>query len=350
MPFARPNFTELRDRTAQDMVAGLGIDSLLPRTVEKVLADVLALLAHGLYGFLDYLTRQLFPNTAESTYLEQWAQVWGLSRKQAVAAAGDVSLTGQDGSTLALGALLTGPGGIEFATTAEATIAAGVATVAVQATQAGAASNLPASTTLELVQPAAGITSTATVGGVGIVGGVDTESDADLRSRLLERIQDPPKGGATADYELWTLEVAGVTRAWVYPQWSGPGTVGVTFVLDDDPLSVIPNGVKLAEVQAYLDERRPVTATVTAFAPTAAPVQFEISLVPNTPEVQAEVEQALRDLLEREAEPGQGIASSLIIEAIATAPGEQGHELLAPADGIEVAAGELATFGGVTWL
>lgn len=355
MPFARPNLTELRDRTGQDLVSGLGVDALLPRSIERILADVLALLAHGLYGFLDYLARQLFPNTADAANLEQWAQVWGLSRKQAVAAQGEVEFTGQDQATIPAGTVVSGPGGLEYATTAELVLveedpSGGRGTVTVQATAAGASSNLPAATVLELVQPVSGVNSTGAVQSGGIVGGVDTEDDDDLRARLLERIQDPPKGGAAADYELWALEVAGVTRAWVYPQWGGPGTVGVTFVLDDDPLSVIPNTVKLAEVQAYLDERRPVTAAVTAFAPVAAPVQFEISLTPNLPEVQAEVEQALRDLLEREAEPGQGIAEAAIVEAIATAPGEQGHQILAPVGGIQVDDGELATFGGVTWL
>jgi uncharacterized phage protein gp47/JayE len=70
-----------------------------------------------------------------------------------------------------------------------------------------------------------------------LVNGSDIESIPDLRARLLERIQNPPSGGAAEDYVAWALEVPGVTRAWVYPKEMGAGTVTVRFVRDNDPRS-----------------------------------------------------------------------------------------------------------------
>ena len=42
-------------------------------------------------------------------------------------------------------------------------------------------------------------------------GGTDTENDDDLRMRVLQRIRQPPQGGANHDYVRWALAVPGCT-------------------------------------------------------------------------------------------------------------------------------------------
>ena len=104
---------------------------------------------------------------------------------------------------------------------------------------------------------------------------------------MLARIQQPPHGGASYDYTTWALEVSGVTRAWVYPQELGLGTVTVRFVRDFDA-TPIPYAGEVAAVQAYIDARRPVTALVTVVAPAAVPINFQIQgLTPSNATVQA---------------------------------------------------------------
>ncbi|MDP1682722.1 MAG: baseplate J/gp47 family protein, partial [Burkholderiales bacterium] len=188
----------------------------------------------------------------------------------------------------------------------------------------------------------------ATVTAAGITNGADTEIDASLRARLLKRIQQPPHGGAKYDYEAWALEVAGVTRVWVYPAELGLGTVTVRFARDDDA-SIIPDAAEVTAVQDYINARRPVTAQVTVAAPVAVPRNFTIQLTPNTQVVRDAVTAELTDLIRRESEPGGTILLSHIREAISIAAGETNNVLSAPAADVTHTTGQMATMGAITW-
>lgn len=163
-------------------------------------------------------------------------------------------------------------------------------------------------------------------------------------------------GGNYKDYIVWAKEVPGVTRAWVYPLHLGLGTVGVTFVLDDHPESIIPGEDKVEEVQAYIDERRPVTAELLVFAPTPKPLDLTLSATPNTTAVRNAIEAEIVDLITREAAPGGAfgvtgtIALSHINEAISLAEGESDHSLTSPSADVTVDTGEIIVPGAITWL
>jgi uncharacterized phage protein gp47/JayE len=165
---------------------------------------------------------------------------------------------------------------------------------------------------------------------------------------LLARIQQPPHGGADYDYVNWALEVAGVTRAWVYPMELGLGTVTVRFVRDNDA-SIIPDAGEVAAVYDYIEARRPVTADLTVLAPVAVPLNFSIAVTPNTAAVKAAVETELRDLLLREAEPAGTILLSHIREAISLAAGESNYTMTSPNADVTNTTGSMTTFGAITW-
>lgn len=349
MPFSRPTLSELIARDESDLEGRLpGGNAQLRRSIEKVLARVHAGGLHGLYGALDYQARQLMPDTADAEHLERWAGVWGVARKPAEKAAGEAALTGVNGSVVPAGTRLQREDGAEYLTTAEATIALGVATAAIEAAAAGAAGDAEAGTALTFVSPVAGVSSAAVVTGGDLVGGVDAESDDSLRARLLARIREQPRGGAANDYVRWALEVAGVTRAWVFPERDGLGTVGVTFVMDGRE-DIIPEAGDLTAVADHIAPLRPVTAEVTVFAPTPVALDPEITLTPDTPAVRAAVEAELRDLLAREAEPGATLLLSHIREAISLALGETDHVLVDPTANVAVAAEEIVVLGTIDW-
>jgi uncharacterized phage protein gp47/JayE len=350
MPFSRPSLPELIDRAASDLEARLpGTDARLRRSNLAVLARVHAGAVHGLYGYLDWLSKQLMPDTAEAEYLERWAAVWGVDRKAASAAAGLVIVTAAPPLTLPAGTLWQRADGVQFASDLEVAVASAAASIAVTASAAGADGNTAVNTPLTLVSPVAGLSSTALVDTGGLAGGADTEADASLRERLLARIQQPPHGGADFDYIAWALEVPGVTRAWVYPGELGPGSVTVRFVRDED-VSLIPDAPEVAAVQAYIENLRPVTAAVTVAAPVAVPLDLTIAgLDPNLAAVRDAVTAELDDLLRREAEPGGTLLLSHLREAISTAAGEYDHVLAAPAANVLHAVGEIAVLGTITW-
>lgn len=351
MPFNRPKLQELIERNISDVESRLpSTDARLRQSNLNVLAKTHSAVAHELHGHLAWLALQLMPDTAELEHLERWASIWNITRKAAAKAQGSITFTGNDGAVIPLGTVIQRGDAVEFITDNEGTINAGSISITITAVEAGINSNTIATSKLTLITPIAGVDSSATVDVGGIINGTDTESDEFLRERLLNRIQEPPHGGADFDYIKWALEVPGVTRAWVYPQELGLGTVTVRFVVDDDAISIIPDAAEITAVQDYIDALRPVTAAVTVVAPVAVAMNFTITgLTPATQTVQDAIEAELTDLLRREAEPGGTILISHIREAISIAAGEFDHSLKQPTADVTHNNGEIATMGTIIW-
>jgi len=356
MPFNRPTLQSLINRSQADIEAELpGANARLRRTNLNILAKILSGLAHGLYGYLQWIADQVIYDKAEGSILRRWASIW-LEQpvKPATFAVGPVTLTGINGVIIEAGTVLIRGDGIEYETDEEATIAAGSATVQVTALTAGQTGNAVAGVALTMTSPIAGVNGNAIVAAGGLTSGADEEEDDSIRARLISRIQQPPHGGAQHDYVTWALEVPGVTRAWCYPGELGVGTVVVRFVRDDDA-DVIPDAAEVEAVQDYIDERRPVTADVSVVAPIPDPIDFVFSdLTPNDAATRAAIEAELRDLLSREAEPnGTGVEGKILIshirEAISVAAGERNYVLDSPNADITHTTGQMATLGNITW-
>lgn len=345
--FNRPTLAQIQARIKSDIESRLQTGKLLPSSILAVLGNAEAGSVHLLYGYMDWLSRQLFPDTAEDELLDQWAGVWKVTRKPATRADGNVTFTGINASVVPSGTQILRSDGVEFRTTASGIVASGTVTVAAEAVLLGAQGDTEVAIVLSLVNPVAGVDGTATVASGGLTGGENQESDDSLRARLLTRIQEPPHGGAAQDYIAWALAVPGVTRAWVYPNHLGVGTVGVTFVSDNPPASPIPDGALVTDVQNYIDERRPVTADVTVYPPVANVVDFNIQLAPNTAEVQAAVRAELEDLITRTAEPGGTLLISQIREAVSIASGEGDNVVVSPSADVVSPANELAILGSI---
>lgn len=347
MPLERPTLQQLADRIQQDFASRLPLSgAILRRSVVNVLARVLAGAAHMLHGRLEFLARQLFPDTAESASLRRWAALFGVTPTAASYAHGTVTVTGTDGSEVALGATLVRSDGQRYRVDAAATVVDGVANPTVTALTAGTAATLEAGQAVTFEAPIAGVSSSATVAS-NDQDGSDPESDEALRVRLKERLAFAPQGGAASDYVAWAKEVPGVTRAWVYPQELGAGTVTVRFVRDDDGGSIIPDAGEVAAVQAHVDEVRPVTAAVTVVAPVASALNFTLHISPDNSTARAAVEAELADMLRRDAEPGGAILLSHVEVAVGAVVDDFG--VASPAADVANPTGQISTMGTVTF-
>jgi uncharacterized phage protein gp47/JayE len=353
MPFARPQLQDLIDRAVQDEESRLpSVDAHLRRSAVRTLVVVHAGGMHGAYGYLDWQARQIIPDAADSDELRRWAKVFGLTPKDAAPAAGNVTFTGGNGSAIPAETVLTRSDGVRYSTDSLATIAGGTATVAVTAVEGGADGDLEVGSPLTALSSIAGVNSDASVAAGGLTGGADAESDDDLRIRLLLRLQLGPPNGKDGDYIQWALELAGTSRAWEWPLYTGLGTVGVAFVQDNGAMdaTIIPNAGAVTAMQAYIDARRPAPAAVTVFAPVADALNFTIAVSPNTAEVKAAVTEELRDLIRRDTAPGGTLLLSHIDEAISRADGEDDHIRTVPAANVVSAAGHIPVMGVITWL
>ena len=179
-------------------------------------ADAVAFVTEGLEAKALQLTKELFPDTCSTTFLERHADVIGLSRKSATAATLTVSLTGTNGSTWTTSDKLTAADGTVYLPTAGGTISAGVGTATVQAQSTGTSTNKATGTVLTWSSAPSGINSTGTVL-TQVVIAVDDETDAALAVRVLAWWRERPGGGNRADWVDWATSQDGIESAFVYP-------------------------------------------------------------------------------------------------------------------------------------
>lgn len=345
MPFETPSLPVLISRTQGDLAS----DSLR-RSDAQVLARTLGGTAFGLYGYLDWIAEQILPDRADEETLERVALLrLNQPRNPAQPAEGLVSFSAAAGAVLDVDVVLQAGDGRTYKVTTGVTTVAGLNTTTIEAVDAGTLGNADPGLALSLVQPVAGVTNTFTVLAPGLTGGIAKESVESLRARVVRSYRVIPHGGSASDYETWALEVAGVTRAWCRGSYMGPGTVGL-FIMRDGDVDPVPNPAQLAEVKAYIEPLRPVTAELYVLAPNRVPVLYTIHAVPDTSAVRAGIQAQLVDLHEREAGLGQTLLISHIREAISGSPGETDHQLIAPAANVVPATNQLLTFGGITWL
>ncbi|MGB0683414.1 MAG: baseplate J/gp47 family protein [Magnetovibrionaceae bacterium] len=351
MPFPRPTLPELNQRIQSDTDGRLdGADARLAGSNLNVLARVDAGVAHGLHGHIEHVSKQILPDTAETEVLDRQGSIWAIPRKQPTAATGAVTVTGTDGTVVPAGTVLQRADEVRYQTTAETTVEAGTVSLDLVAEATGQTGNAAAGVTLTLVNPIVGLATSGQVTAGALTGGTDIETDNELRQRIITRIQQPPHGGADFDYVAWTLAQPGVTRAWVYPQELGLGTVSVRFMMDDTYANGIPLAEDVAAVQTALDDLRPVTADLTVVAPVPIALDVEISgLNPSTEAVRLAVEAEIADLIRREATPASTILISRLREAISLAAGEYDHGLVSPVANVTHTTGQIAVPGAITW-
>lgn len=371
MPFLRPPLTDLRSQVLVDFQTAQGGDgmALLRRAVTRPLSWAMGALAHGLYGFLDWISLMSVPWTARGEYLEAWAGLVGLTRKPPVAfAAVATSFANVPTSSVPAGTAMSASG-LSYVTTADAAAdSSGTISVSFTSTLAGTGYDLSAGETIALASSIAGINAGFSVTLV-TQPGIDIEGDDDFRARMLARYAAPPQGGDATDYVGWALAVPGVTRAWVNPLGMGAGTVVVYTMLDAAQAASggFPqglNGVASAETRAVaatgdqltvanaLYPLRPVTALVYSAAPVAYPVPFTIHCAGAvSSDLRAAVSAALDGAFLAVSTPLDAqLETSLFEIAIAAVPGMPAFTLLSPAATITAPLGQLPVRGTVTFV
>lgn len=360
MPYQPTPLAQLINQTQQDISQRLeGTLPGLDETTLHAIGYAQAGLSAQEQEHLAWIARQIIPSDADEAELLKHCAWWGVVRKPAVRADGPVQLTLTDTATAEAGAELQRSDGTLYRITESKNGGAGTLVISLEATEPGAAGNASAGTQLTFVTPQAGIQQAAIVTGPGITGGADVESLSELLSRLSFRVQYPPSGGTKYDFERWAREVPGVTRAWCLPEWPQAGSLGVTFVMDNNP-DIFPGDGDVVRVAEYI-KTHPDPATgepvgqalgpvVKTFKLTNHPVPFQIKIAPNTPENQRAVKQALIDLLYNEARPGGIILPSAFWRAVASVKVLDDFELRSPLVSVSAGAMELLTVGGITWL
>lgn len=315
MAFERPTVQQIADRMTTEMETRLTGNVAIPiRSLLRILIVVFAGAIHLAYGAIVFFGNMIFPDTAETTFLDRQADYWGLQRKAASSATGKIQITGTPTTIVPQGTAWQDDRSEQYLTDQDYTIEAGGSVTAdVTAESAGLVSNT-SDLELDIVTPIVGVDSTATVTDQ-IDGGAEEETDPQLRERLLQFLSSIPSSGRAADYERWALSVEGVANTYVLgaEQYLGPGTVGV-FVSDEngDPVA---NSI-LTNVKDKLNLERPLGVRADGLNVDNAICDFDITVTPNTTDIQTNIQTALEDLFAEDARPKGIIFLSRITSAI----------------------------------
>jgi len=357
VPWATPTLRQVRENVRGEVTAFLGRVSFVGNSVLRVIADAEAGLTHLVLRYIDWLSLQFLPDTAETEWLDRHGQIWlvnadgSTGRKNATLAVGEADFTGNAGAIVPLGTRLNSPE-LNFETTDNIVLGPGAPTRGpIRAIEPGTIGNLADGIVVNTEDVLPGVDSDVTV--YGLHGGTNTETDEELRARVLKRIQEPPMGGDADDYEAWALAVPGVTRAWCSPLEMGIGTVTVRFMMDDlrADNDGFPTEADIADVESYIDSKRPVTvADFFVEAPIKQPIDFVIDqLVPDTTEVRNEIEASIREMLKLLAAPGQQIFVAWKQSAVMSAPHVSSFKLVNNTDDIMPSPGHMAVLNDIIY-
>lgn len=324
--FKTPTFEQIRDAILRDTKSIWPSADVSEDSDHFVHASRLASCAMGQYAHQHWIARQIFPDTADSDYLERHAAMRGIYRRNPTTSTGEAKLTGIAGSKIAAGLQIRAGSRLYQVRFAGEISANGVDRVRIMALEPGAAANAT-ETTAEMMAAPIGVSSDCIVSAEG---GTDGESDASLLARLLEILRRPPAGGNKYDYRNWALSVDGVTAAYVHPLRRGLGTVDVVITSENG----LPSDETIKKVQDYIDDVRPVTAkNVAVLKPdiTALTVEMQVKVDGVALElVKERIKVALTEYFDSLI-PGDSVIVSRIEAAISNTDGVIDRELVSPA-------------------
>ena len=294
---------------------------------------------YALYVQADWVNRQCFPQTAQGEYLDKHAQLRGLERRAAVAAEGILRFeTDQAPSTdltIPAGTVCMTAGLVRFETTQEAVLQAGETMVetTAAAVEPGASGNVAAGTIRAMAVAPVGVSRCTNP--EGFSGGLDEESDEELRERVLETFQRMPNGANAAFYEQSAMSFPQVAAAAVVPRPRGVGSVDVVV----STAAGVPDSELLEELQAYFEERREIAVDVLVRAPEVqdvdVTVQIQTAANRDGETVRQAVEQAVRSWFDGR-QLGQSILRARLGQLIFDVDGVENYVLTAPAADVTV--------------
>lgn len=177
--------------------------------------------------------------------------------------------------------------------------------------------------------------------------GVDLESDDLLRERLLLMWPALGTGSTWHAYMKWAREVQGVVKVAVLDQHPrGQGTVDVVIA----PSVGLPEPELIDKVQAYIDERRPITADVLVRAPDAlaTDVTLTIHLRDTADGTDPAAWEARVRLIMDRLDVGEIFYPSVLGAKLHKYASIKGVEIGAPANPVGPAAAELIVPGTIT--
>ncbi len=245
---------------------------------------VLASELYNSYNALEYVKRQMNVKTAESEFLDNHALQRGLARKNGVKAKGEV--------TFALSSVIdtdiiidkgtvvsTASADVKsFETDETVILKAGSLSVkaTVTATKAGADHNVMKNAVCVMVTPPLYVSSVTNE--MYFTGGADSESDDDLRQRIIDSYRDISNSTNEIYYKRLMQSVEGVYSSSVVAGDRGPGTLDI-YLCGKGEKQITKEHFDIA--QKIVDENRELNVDVVVYyaSPRKVYINFELEVL-----------------------------------------------------------------------
>jgi len=348
---------------------GFNTTSWQSGSVQRTFCQMFARVYADWTTYVDYIARFAFNETSSDGALTEFSDShYDNQRVVTVKTAGTYTLTGGavgPPHVVAIGSLVVAnAAGLTFRNTTGGTVpASGTVVVIVEAETAGAAGNV-ANNTLDVIQtPLAGVTGNnppiAPAATWITTQGLDAEADATLQARNTSKWSTLSYASPAEAYVNWALTAdTDISRALVddtNPR--GSGTLDV-YIARNNGAAI---GADVTTVQAYIDDRRPVTADPEVIAASAAVQAFTatiyVTAALNNATKQAEIETALATYINGlpiggTVLPGgtQGyMLHTELTQAISEVVGVENIAWTTPAANVNITATAVMTVGVVTF-
>ena len=186
---------------------------------------------------LPEVIKLIFPEWSYGAFLDAHAKTCGMTRRAAIAAAGELTITGISGTIIPAGSMFSTVAvndepSVDYKAVKTAVIpSTGEVTVDIRCNKAGIIGNTPKNTIVMMSHRIAGVKSVTNP--EAVTGGTEEEDDASLIQRIMEyeKSQGDSFTGSVADYKRWATSVDGVGNATVIPAQDDSGLV--TIILTD---------------------------------------------------------------------------------------------------------------------
>lgn len=259
--------------------------------------DMVSAVAYEIEGAYNRFDKQLgvmFVDDSAGNYIDKRGEEYGIIRKEGTYANGECTFMGNKGAKVSVGDLCGTSSGLLFGATQEKTIdESGTVVVPVSAVEIGDKYNVLPEEINTLPASINGIT--AVNNAEKVLGGTERETDDALAERIIARMQTPATSGNAYHYRIWAMDVDGVGDAKVFPLDNGAGTVTVMPITAEKRS---PGEGIIAEVSSYIEQMRPIGATLSVVAPTEVMVNVAASLSISTATMAAKVKEEYEILLE----------------------------------------------------
>lgn len=243
----------------------------------------------------------VIPATSWGTFLDDHVKDVGLTRKPGEKATVMVTLSATVDITVPAGTVLSTDSDIRFALDTDAIITPpaeqpdpdnpvpGTVTVQATAEEVGRTSNISAFTLTRLPREFQNLVTIRQE--MAATGGLDAESDAELKARFFARQLNQSGAGNPESYKGWALSINGVRAAKVFRATPSAGSVTIAIAGQDG----VPEQALVDEVQAYIDSVANLLANNVVVPAVALPLDLTAVLTIEAEATLADIETAYTD-------------------------------------------------------